>query len=260
MCSPSRSPSPCPGADGRRGEWRLSSSNQLNSEKERRPGTQATTFLARTSGLSAVETGAYCTLINGLVSDGIITGTMSGANSGAAACGSTLDALYILATNSIATAGLNLCGTSYGLLSNGTITFTADHGYAGNGTTGFLNTQFVPQSATTPNYTPTSASIGAYDRTSSTTVSSTATIIGISNGNQSYIQPLTTASLMAADVNTTTFALGGVNTNRQGAWIVSRTSRRSACSCRYGSRSTRRIIKPKQKDHPKAVSVLAMEF
>src|SRR5450432_1150166 len=62
------------------------------------PGTQATNFLARTSGLNATETYAYCVMINGLVSDGIITGTMNGANSGSGACGSLLDALYILAT------------------------------------------------------------------------------------------------------------------------------------------------------------------
>jgi hypothetical protein len=194
--------------------------------------TQATNFLARTSFLNGAETSAYVALICGLVSDGIITGTMNGPNSGSGACGSTLDALYILATNTTTTAGLNLCGTSYSLLSNGTVTFTADQGYAGNGTTGFLNTQFVPQSATTPNYTPTSASIGAYDRTSSTTVSSTATIMGISNGAQTYIQPLTTSSAVSADVNTTTFALGGVNANRQGAWIVTRTS--SSAVALYG--------------------------
>jgi hypothetical protein len=34
------------------------------------PGTQASTFLARTSGLNATETNGYCNLINGLVADG----------------------------------------------------------------------------------------------------------------------------------------------------------------------------------------------
>jgi hypothetical protein len=188
------------------------------------PGTQATNFLARTSGLNTTETNAYCNLINGLVSDGIITGAMNGANSGSGACGSILDALYILATNNTTTAALNLCGTSYSLIPSSTApTFAPDRGYTGNGTSSFLNTGFAP-GVGSPNYTQNSASIGAYDLTSSTVVSSTATIIGASFNGQSYIQPLTTSSAMSADVNTTTFALGGPNTNRQGAWIVTRTS------------------------------------
>jgi hypothetical protein len=185
--------------------------------------TQAANFLARTSFLNGTESAAYTALICGLVSDGIITGTVNGPNSGSGACGSILDALYILATNNTTTASLNLCGTSYSLIAVNSPTFTADQGYAGNGTSSSLNTQFVPGTGS-PNYTPTGASFGAYDRTSSTTVSSTATIIGASFNGQSYIQPLTTSSAMSADVNTTTFALGGVNANRQGAWIVSRTS------------------------------------
>jgi hypothetical protein len=49
--------------------------------------TAATNFLARTSGLSGTETTAYTTMICGLVTDGIITGNLSGATS----CGSILD-------------------------------------------------------------------------------------------------------------------------------------------------------------------------
>jgi hypothetical protein len=134
-----------------------------------------------------------------------------------------LDCLYILAAPDAATALLNLVSTNYSLIANGTTTFTPDRGYAGDGTTGYLDTQFIP-GVGSPHYTQNSASVGAYDLTSSTTVSSTATIIGANFNGQSYIQPLTTSSAMSADVNTTTFALGGPNTNRQGAWIVTRTS------------------------------------
>jgi hypothetical protein len=197
--------------------------------------TQAANFLARTSFLNGAESGAYTALICGLVSDGIITGTMNGANSGSGACGSILDALYILATNNTTTAALNLCGTSYSLITNGATTFVPDTGISGNGTTGFLNTQFVPQSVTAPNFTVNSASIGAYDRTSSTVVSSTATIIGISSTSQSYIQPLTTAALMASDINTTTFPGQAPNTNRQGAWATSRTSNSTISIYKNGS-------------------------
>src|ERR1039457_3408340 len=84
---------------------------------------QTTAFLARTSGLSGTETTAYTNLINGLVSDGTW---------------SLLDALYIFATNSTTTANLNLISTSFGLTQHGTVTFSADHGYTGDGTAGYL--------------------------------------------------------------------------------------------------------------------------
>jgi hypothetical protein len=184
--------------------------------------SQASNFLARTSGLTGTETTAYGVLICGLVTDGIITGTMNGANSGSGACGSTLDALYILATNNTTTASLNLCGTSYSLVTHGTTTFTPDTGIAGS-TTGYLDTQFVVGSATTPNMTQNSGSFGAYDRTSSTVTSATATIMGAQySSGQSYIQPLPSSTTIAADINSNTFAAAGTNSNRQGAWIVNR--------------------------------------
>src|SRR5712664_2840319 len=87
--------------------------------------SQATTFIARTSGLSGTETTAYTNLICGLVTDGVY---------------STLDALYIFATNTTTTANLNLISTNFGLTGATPPTFSADHGYTGNGTTQFLDT------------------------------------------------------------------------------------------------------------------------
>jgi hypothetical protein len=127
-------------------------------------GVAATNFLARTSGLSATERNAYINLINGLVADGIITGNLSGA----AGCGSVLDALYILSTNTTTTAKLNLCGTSFSLVYSGTppeaSQFSADHGYTGDGSTVLLNTQFNPSTAG-GNFALNSASLGVYDLT-----------------------------------------------------------------------------------------------
>jgi hypothetical protein len=96
----------------------------------------------------AAETTAYTNLICNLVTDGIITGTMAGSGSGATACGSLLDALYIFATKDETTASLNLCSTSYSITKNGTFTFTADTGWAGDGLSGsILSTGFIPVSA-----------------------------------------------------------------------------------------------------------------
>jgi len=192
-----------------------------------RPGScsQASNFLARTSGLTGTETTAYGVLICGLVTDGIISSsaTMNGPNSGSGACGSILDALYIFATNNTTTANLNLCGSSYTIVPTNSPTFTADQGYTGNGTSMSLNTQFVPSTATTPNFSQSSASFGIYDRTLSTVIGAATTVMGLQySSGQSYIQPLTSSTTIAADVNTNTFSGSGTNSNHQGAWIVTR--------------------------------------
>lgn len=95
----------------------------------------ATNFLARTSGANI---SVFTTFICGLVTDGLITGTLAGA----AGCGTLFDGIYIWTTNSTANALLNLCGTNFGLTSNGTMTFTANQGYVsgGSNTVDFLDT------------------------------------------------------------------------------------------------------------------------
>jgi hypothetical protein len=182
------------------------------------PGTQATNFLARTSGLSGTETTAYCNLINGLVTDGIITGTLSGA----AGCGSVLDALYIVATNTTTTANLNLCGTSFGLVKTGTVTFTADVGYTGDGSTGFLDTQWIPITNAV-NFTLNSASIGAYIQTNQVTADASVIMGSATTGEFSYMSPMNTGSVFTFNVNDNTFT-GPANTTAKGAWAASRTS------------------------------------
>lgn len=108
---------------------------------------QYTSFINRTSGTSATEKAAYQTMICGMVSDGTW---------------SSLDALYIFATNTTTTAGLNLVSTSYTLTVHGTLTFTADSGWLGDGSTGFLDTGMAATAAGL-NFTQNSATVGLYD-------------------------------------------------------------------------------------------------
>jgi hypothetical protein len=187
------------------------------------PGTQATNFLARTSGLSGTETTAYCTLINGLVTDSIITGTMAGSGSGAAACGSLLDALYVFATNTTTTANLNLCSTSYGLTQTGGVTFTADVGYTGNGSTGFLNTNFNPGLGGT-NWPGGGAggTLASYIQNNRTTVASKVSVGGGDGSDYSLIDPVRSTGFLF-DINGGTFP-AITNSSSQGAWVVTRTS------------------------------------
>jgi hypothetical protein len=170
--------------------------------------SQSSTFLARTSGLNLTEETAYDTMICGMVTDGTW-------------CGTTIDALYIFATNTTTTANLNLCSSSYALTSHGTISFSADHGYTGNGTTGYLDTGFNASTAG-GNFTLNSGHVGAYVLTSR---SSNQNYFEVGSSDKvssaTSIQPLAGGDVFAS-VND-----GGsnvvTNSNAQGLWIGSRT-------------------------------------
>lgn len=164
--------------------------------------SQATTFLARTSGLSTPETNAVTTTICQLVSNGIITGTLSGA----AGCGTVLQGFYFTVTNNTTTANLNICGTSFGLTSTAAPTFTADAGYVGNGTTQFLNTNFTPSTSGVA-VTTTSNSIGVYIG-NTRAASGTATDIGaanVANSSYTYMNALSDSTGVNGEVNGFTF-------------------------------------------------------
>ena len=182
------------------------------------PASPAANFLARTSGLSGTETTAYTNLINGLVSDGIITGNLLGGSGG----GSILDGLYIFATNSTTTANLNICGTNYGLTSSAAPTFTADHGYTGNGTTMYLDTGFVPSTAG-GNTTQNSASFGVYDLTNRAADSSVQLGASASGTIYSYIATRDASTTMNTDLNGASFPSVTSNSVSQGLTSVSRT-------------------------------------
>ena len=87
--------------------------------------SQATAYLARTTGGNEGGNAVNITaLICGLVTDGLITGTLTGR----AIAVQKLDALYILAQQNAADALLNLCGTSYSLIPANSPTFTTYRG------------------------------------------------------------------------------------------------------------------------------------
>lgn len=113
---------------------------------------QTTAFLARADAITTVgatERAMYKALINGLVST---------AYSGGGTLFSAFDSLRIYATDTQAHALLNLIQNLYNPTINGSLTFTADRGFAGNGTnTNYIDTNFNPSTATTPKYTQDSA-------------------------------------------------------------------------------------------------------
>lgn len=140
---------------------------------------EALAFIARTTGLNATHINAYKTLINNLVFDGDFA---------------LFDGIYTIATDTANGAHLlNLRSTSFALTQSGTGTFTPDQGWAGNGSTGFLNTGFTPSTAGGV-FTNTSAHMSVYIRTTRTTSPGGAAFCAIgglgSAANSSYLTPI----------------------------------------------------------------------
>ena len=182
--------------------------------------SQATTFLARTSGLSGTERGAYTTLICGLVTDGTW---------------SLMDTLYVTATNTTTTAYLNLISTSYPLTSHGTCTFTADSGITGDGSTCYLDSGYNT-STNGVNYTTNSASFGACDLTSRTTGAGNVEIVGFGDASIfNYILPLDTGPNVNWGINDGTGGSISGASNPLGSWIAVRASSTGSTLYKNGS-------------------------
>lgn len=179
--------------------------------------TQATTFLARTTGFSGTDVTNYTNFICGLQSDGV-------------GCGTVLDALYVLAAPNSSASLLNLCSTSFSLTVNGTTTFSAGHGYTGDGSTGFLDTGYVPSTAGL-NYALNSASYGVYVVTSTTTELDMVDMgadVSPAFASASALFPITDFAggitgyfCINQDVST---CQGPTTTNARGLWVVSQTA------------------------------------
>jgi len=71
-----------------------------------------------------------------------------------------LDALYVMAAHDAQAARLNWIADVFNLTAVSAPTFTADRGYAGDGSTSYLDTGFNPATASTPNYVQDSAHYG----------------------------------------------------------------------------------------------------
>jgi hypothetical protein len=170
------------------------------------PGTAATNFLARTSGLSGTETTMYCNLINGMVADGDWV---------------HLDFFYVLSTKNTATAAFNLTSTSFSLITHGTCTFTADGGYTGDASTCFFDTQFNPNTAG-GNQSRNSVTAGGC-QTNSRTTGEGWTTIGAGDGTNTvgYIPKYTDGNFYE-NLNSTNNN-SAANANAQGSWIIQRT-------------------------------------
>lgn len=96
---------------------------------------------------AAARKALYAAMIDTLVAGGVWT---------------KIDALYLFAAADAPTALINLKSSSFGATAVNSPTFTVDRGYAGNGTTSLVDTNFNPITATTPNFAQNSAHMGAW--------------------------------------------------------------------------------------------------
>lgn len=109
--------------------------------------SQATAWLARVT-VDATHQTAYTTLICDLVTDGVWA---------------KLSIFYVLNTQNSTTALLNMISSSFPLTANGTIAFTADHGYAGSTTTNFLSSTWS-ETASGSLWVSTAATYGLWSK------------------------------------------------------------------------------------------------
>lgn len=183
--------------------------------------TEATTFIARTSGLSGTESSAYTTMICGMVTD---------------ATWAKMDLLYIFATNTKTTANLNLKSTSFTITETGPNTFTADQGYV-SALANNLNTNWTP-SVNGVNYTLNSAAVGVYDRTNRTSTD-TSQQIGVEGTASASLVSLSVLNVFASgaqyDVNEQNFPAWTGATTAQGSWAANRTASNLVTLYRNGS-------------------------
>jgi hypothetical protein len=182
---------------------------------------QATAFLARTSGLSTTERNAYIAMINGMVTDGTW---------------SLFDWFYIFATNNTTTALLNLISTNFTGTTHGTVSFSADHGFTGDGSTFYIDTGWKTTNGT--NYVQNSAVFGVYDLTNSTTGDGSF-IIGQDAGANYDVRLaiLTVGNLLQADANDTVSNSLSIaaQSQRQGSFGVIRTGSAAEAVYKNGS-------------------------
>lgn len=160
----------------------------------------------------------YATLIDDLVSSGIFA---------------KLDALYILRAAREQWANENLIQPAYRLTANGGYTFTADEHWVGNGTTGYLDTGFVPSTAN-GKFVLDSAHLAAYSRTNS---QSTGIAIGArtnSTINQSFLSLRNASNVTTIRMNSAVAAANPANTDSTGLFVGRRSDSATTALFRNG--------------------------
>ena len=141
---------------------------------------------------------------------------------------SKLDALYMLAAHDAQAARLNWISTSYTLSEVNAPTFTTNAGYAGNGTSSYLESGYNPTTAGGV-FTQNSAHMGLWSNSASVTAAA-----DIGNLNTAVVCR-TSADLIAVRLNASVSAAPIASTDGSGHFIGSRSGSAAIDEYRNGS-------------------------
>lgn len=174
--------------------------------------SQGITYIAALTSPTPTEQTAYKNAICGMVADGTF---------------GQLDILYIHANTSAANAKVNAVSPStHNAVQTGSLAFTADQGFTGDGTTGFLDTGYTP-STSGGHMTLNSASFGFCVLNNRTTAAATTGFGAYDSGNNvgSYFLTFFTGPTNGGALNDT----GGDQltsgiASSQGSWTFTRTA------------------------------------
>jgi|GEM_PF-6530399 len=151
-----------------------------------------------------------------------------------------LDAFYMFAShsNNNGEALLNWIKNSHNCTVNGVMSFTIDRGLISNGTSGYLNTNYIP-SVNGVNFTQNSASIGIYSRTNYASGGDAGYDMGASGsgggGARVRIVSRYSGNISLYILNGGNQSVSGVSTNSQGYWDLVRLNSTNITSYKNGS-------------------------
>jgi len=138
---------------------------------------------------------------------------------------SKLDALYLTAAADAQAARRNWISDAFNLTAINSPTFTTDRGYAGDGSSSYLNTGFNPTTVSSPMYMQNSSHISAWNRT--TRAATDKSLMGARQSTTKYID---LGPRIVSGGGGFLGRMGGVtgfiepNTNSDGHFVVNRAS------------------------------------
>lgn len=183
---------------------------------------QSVQFFNRASVLTPIRKLLYDRMIRSLVASGVWQ---------------KLDVLYVFAAPDNTTALTNLVSSSFsGIISGHVPTFTADQGFTGNGSSAYIDSQFVPSTAG-GNFTQNNCHISFWDLSSRTVANAGIHMgtIGSSVGNTQAAANFTANEFL---IQMTAGASANVSeANAQGHHIASRTDSSNMLGYKNGAQA-----------------------
>lgn len=130
-----------------------------------------------------------------------------------------LDALYLMAAADEQAARQNWITDQFNLTASNSPTFTADRGFAGDGSSSFLDSGFNPATAVSPKFTLNSAVLGIFSRSNI----NNATYYDVGNAGARFNVRSATGSTMRGNINDALVTNFGANGTSVGLFAINRS-------------------------------------